>query len=78
MKLECKLIEKSFTDKNTGDNRTYHALQFSLYDGSTLDLPIKGDKARLLQLSERIANFGNSNNLIDKDIWDSNTLPELE
>ena len=54
MELKCKLIEKSFKDKNTGEDRSYNALSFQLADGSTLEVTIKGDKAKLLRLSNNI------------------------
>lgn len=68
MELKCKLIEKSFTD-NEGLSHNYYVLEFKLSDGSTLEQSIKSDKARLLKLSEKVA---------DRDFWGSNTLPELE
>lgn len=68
MDLKCKLVEKSFID-NEGKSHNYYVLSFKLSDGSTLEQSIKGDKARLLKLSEKVA---------DKDFWGSNTLPELE
>lgn len=62
MNLKCKLVEKAFTD-NDGNSRNYYVLQFNLVDGSTLDITIKGDKAKLLKLSEKLDN--------------SNEMPEL-
>lgn len=59
MDLNCKLIEKAFTDKD-GLSRNYFVLQFTLSDGSTLDVTLKGDKARILKLS---------NSQVDKDFW---------
>lgn len=53
MKLECKLVEKTFTD-NDGNSRSYNALVFDLVDGSTLDVTIKSDKAKLLKLSSNV------------------------
>ena len=53
MKLECKLVEKAFTDKD-GQTRSYNALVFNLADGSTLDVTIKSDKAKLLKLSANV------------------------
>lgn len=52
MTLECKLIEKSFTDKE-GQSHKYNCLQFELSDGSTLEITVKGDKAKLLRLSNQ-------------------------
>lgn len=62
MKLECKLVEKTFKD-NDGINHSYYVLSFELADGSNLEISVKGDKAKLLKLS---------NNLNDKmpdDFW---------
>ena len=57
MELNCKLIEKSFIDAD-GKSHAYYVLSFNLADGSTMEIPVKGDKAKLLRLS---------NNLIEKD-----------
>lgn len=59
MELECKLIEKSFKDAD-GNIHAYYVLSFELADGSNLEISVKGDKAKLLKLS----------NSIDKDIWE--------
>lgn len=61
MELNCKLIEKTFTDKE-GVSRNYNALEFTLSDGSTLEVTLKSDKARLLKLS--------NTQKIDKDFWE--------
>lgn len=53
MKLECELQEKTFKTKE-GDDRKYTALVFKLADGSELNVAIKGDKAKLLKLSNNI------------------------
>lgn len=50
MELNCKLIEKTFTDAD-GQSHAYYVLSFKLIDDSNLDIPIKGDKAKLLKLS---------------------------
>lgn len=55
MELICKLIEKSFVDKD-GVYHPYQVLSFELVDGSLLEIPIKGDKAKLLKLSCSIDN----------------------
>lgn len=62
MELKCVLVEKSFNDKNTGEERKYNALVFKLADGSTMEVTIKGDKAKLLRLSNNVN--------IDKEIWE--------
>lgn len=50
MELICKLIEKTFIDKD-GVSHPYQVLSFELFDGSHVEIPIKGDKAKLLKLS---------------------------
>lgn len=50
MELICKLIEKTFIDKD-GVAHPYYVLSFELFDGSHVEIPIKGDKAKLLKLS---------------------------
>lgn len=62
MNLKCKLIEKSFTD-NDGKNHSYYVLSFKLADDSDLEITVKGDKAKLLKLSNNIENP-------DNDFWD--------
>lgn len=52
MNLTCKLIEKSFKD-DSGVSRNYYVLAFNLIDGSTLEVSLKGDKAKLLLLSNK-------------------------
>lgn len=65
MDLNCKLVKKTFkTDE--GLSRDYFVLQFDLIDGSTLDVSLKGDKAKLLVLSANL----------DKD--KETKMPELE
>ena len=53
MELKCKLIEKSFKD-DEGKSHVYYVLSFDLADGSNLEVSIKGDKAKLLKLSNNI------------------------
>lgn len=55
MELICKLIEKTFTDKD-GVLHPYQVLSFELVDGSKVEIPIKGDKAKLLKLSNSLDN----------------------
>lgn len=55
MELICKLIEKTFTDKD-GVVHPYQVLSFELFDGSHLEIPIKSDKAKLLKLSYSFEN----------------------
>lgn len=53
MELKCELVEKSFKDAD-GQSHAYYVLSFKLADGSNLDLPVKGDKAKLLKLSNSV------------------------
>lgn len=53
MELNCKLIEKSFTDAD-GKSHAYYVLSFDLTDTEILEIPVKGDKAKLLKLSKSI------------------------
>lgn len=55
MELICKLVEKTFIDKE-GVNHPYNVLSFELCDGSRIEIPIKGDKAKLLKLSNSLDN----------------------
>lgn len=55
MELICKLIEKTFTDKD-GIAHPYQVLSFELFDGSKVEIPIKKDKAKLLILSTALDN----------------------
>lgn len=58
MDLSCKLVEKSFTDAD-GKSHAYYVLVFALSDGSDLEVSLKGDKARLLKLSNSNNFWGN-------------------
>ncbi len=62
MELKCELLEKQFKDEN-GNNHPYYVLSFKLADGSNLEISVKGDKAKLLRLSN------NLNNTPDNDFW---------
>ena len=64
MNLSCKLIEKTFKD-DEGISHSYYVLSFPLVDNSNLDITIKGDKARLLKLSN-----GTKFPEIDREIWE--------
>ena len=50
MKIEFDMVEKKFV---TEDNREikYYVLVRKLVDGSLLEIPIKGDKSKLLLMS---------------------------
>lgn len=53
MDLKCKLLEKSFKDAD-GKSHAYNVIAFELIDGSTLEITVKGDKAKLLRLSNNV------------------------
>lgn len=59
MRLVCELVKKTFTSTD-GQTRDYNALEFVLADGSTLDVTIKSDKAKLLAMSYNVSNKKNS------------------
>lgn len=63
MELECKLVEKSFKDAE-GQNHAYYVLSFDLADGSNLEISVKGDKAKLLKLSNNL-----NDKMPDNDFW---------
>ena len=60
MKVEFELSEKKFT---TEDNREikYYVLKRTLVDNTTLEIPIKGDKSKLLIMSLVVANNRKNN-----------------
>lgn len=64
MDLNCKLEEKAFKDAD-GISHSYQVLVFELADGSKLEISVKGDKAKLLRLSNNL----NNNQMPDKDFW---------
>ncbi len=61
MKVEFELLEKKFT---TEDNREikYYVLKRTLVDNTTLEIPIKGDKSKLLIMSLVVENNNRKNN----------------
>ena len=61
MELNCKLIEKAFVDAD-GKGHAYYVLSFNLADNSTLEIPVKGDKAKLLRLSNNLIETEKNNN----------------
>lgn len=63
MDLKCKLLEKTFKD-DQGLNHSYYVLSFDLADDSTLEITIKGDKAKLLKLSNNVNTMPDT-----KDFW---------
>lgn len=54
MDLKCKLLEKSFKDAD-GQSHAYYVLSFNLADDSNLEISVKGDKAKLLKLSNSVS-----------------------
>lgn len=64
MEFKCKLVEKTFTDKER-NNHTYYALVFKLNTGDELEVTIKSDKAKLLKLSNSI-----NIEMPDKKFWE--------
>ena len=63
MKLQCELKEKTFKDAD-GQNHAYYVLAFDLADGSSLEISVKGDKAKLLKLSNNV-----NGKMPDEDFW---------
>lgn len=63
MKLDCELLEKSFKDAD-GQSHAYYVLSFDLADGTTLEISVKGDKAKLLKLSTSV-----NNQMPDTEFW---------
>lgn len=50
MEIVGKLVKKNFTVES-GEVRDYYVIEYSLVDGSKLEVPLKGDKAKLLLMS---------------------------
>ena len=55
MKVEFELLEKKFT-KEDGTEIKYYVLRRTLVDNTTLEIPVKGDKSKLLLMSLVIEN----------------------
>ena len=55
MKVEFELKEKLFTN-NEGKEVKYYVLIRRLIDGTTLEVPVKGDKSKLLLMSLAVEN----------------------
>lgn len=53
MKVDFELLEKSFTS-DEGKPIKYYVLSRQLIDGSTIEVSIKSDKAKLLLMSLKI------------------------
>ena len=54
MNIKFELQEKSFTTPE-GKTLPYYVLSHTLVDGSVLEVSIKGDKAKLLLMSLKMA-----------------------
>lgn len=50
MKVEFELLEKKFTTEE-GKEVKYYVLKRTLVDNTTLEIPVKGDKSKLLLMS---------------------------
>lgn len=50
MEIVGKLVKKNFTVES-GEVRDYYVIEYSLVDGSKLEVSLKGDKAKLLLMS---------------------------
>lgn len=50
MKVEFELLEKKFTTEDGRDIK-YYVLSRKLVDNTTIEIPIKGDKSKLLIMS---------------------------
>ena len=59
MELKCKLLEKTFKDSD-GQSHVYYVLAFRLADDSILEISVKGDKAKLLELSNNVNSSQNN------------------
>lgn len=55
MKIEFELQEKKFTN-NDGKEVKYYVLKRTLVDNTTLEIPVKGDKSKLLLMSLAVEN----------------------
>lgn len=55
MNVTFTIQEKKFKNDN-GETLTYYVLSRNLFDGSVLEIPIKGDKCKLLLLSLSVEN----------------------
>lgn len=53
MKIESKLVKKSFT---TPENqvREYYVIVVQIYGGEEVEIPVKSDKAKLILLSHQL------------------------
>ena len=61
MKVEFELLEKKFTTED-GREIKYYVLTRTLVDNTTLEIPIKGDKSKLLIMSLVVEKNRKNNN----------------
>lgn len=61
MKVEFELLEKKFTTED-GREVNYYVLSRTLVDKTTLEIPIKGDKSKLLIMSLAVERNIKNNN----------------
>lgn len=55
MKIEFELVEKTFTPEN-GSPINYYVLTRQLADGNIIEIPVKKEKASLLNMSLKFEN----------------------
>lgn len=55
MKVAFELVEKKFNTED-GKELKYYVLRRLLIDGSVLEIPVKGDKSKLLLMSLAVEN----------------------
>ena len=55
MKVEFELLEKKFTNEQEKEVK-YYVLVRKLIDNTTLEIPVKGDKSKLLLMSLAVEN----------------------
>lgn len=55
MKVEFELLEKKFTN-DQGKEVKYYVLIRKLIDNTTIEIPVKGDKSKLLLMSLAVEN----------------------
>lgn len=55
MKVEFELLEKKFTN-DQGKEVKYYVLTRKLIDNTNIEIPVKGDKSKLLLMSLAVEN----------------------
>lgn len=55
MNVTFTIVEKTFKSSD-GKDLKYYVLSRNLFDGSVLEIPVKGDKVKLLLLSLSVEN----------------------